>query len=161
VEGLEIDEQHAAFERGQRATTQTRRAGKVDVEAGRRRRLQRQPQRLAPSLEVRGNPLELFGLEVAGIGELQDQKHQELALDCGRSAHWVEAERLAIDAQRAGAREGREQFRPLASDQRSLRYRRSFASRARCRIWRPMSGGSTACHLLRGTGSLISRANAA
>ena len=40
VEGLEIDEQHAAFERRQRPAPQAGAAGKVDVEAVRRRRLQ-------------------------------------------------------------------------------------------------------------------------
>ena len=43
---------------------------------------------------MRGDPFELFGLEVAGIRELQDQEHQELALDRGRSAHRVEAAAL-------------------------------------------------------------------
>ena len=41
VQGLQVDEQHAAFERRQRAALQSRAAGEIDVERRRRRGLQR------------------------------------------------------------------------------------------------------------------------
>ena len=52
MKGLQIAEQHTAFERRQRAALEPRAPGEIDVERRRRCRLERQPQRLAPLVEL-------------------------------------------------------------------------------------------------------------
>ena len=113
VERPEIDEQHPALERRERAAPQPGASGEVDVERGRRLRRQRQPQRLAPGVELRGDPFDLLRRQIAGIGELQQQGHQEFALDRRGPAHRVEPKRLALEPVRAGARERPEQLAPF------------------------------------------------
>ncbi len=56
VQGPQVDEQHAAFERRQRTALQSRAAGEIHVERRGRPGLQREPQRLAPFLELRRRP---------------------------------------------------------------------------------------------------------
>jgi hypothetical protein len=73
VQGLQIAEEDSPLERSEPAALESRRAGEIDVKDGRRRRLEREAQALAPLVEMRCDPFELLRREIAGVGERQER----------------------------------------------------------------------------------------
>src|SRR6185295_13167506 len=67
VQGLQIAEEDSPLERSEPAALESRRAGEIDVKDGRRRRLEREAQALAPLVEMRCDPFELLRREIAGV----------------------------------------------------------------------------------------------
>ena len=110
-----VEEQHAALERLGRAALQALAAAEVDVERRHARRLEREPQRRAPLVELAGHPFEVLRRQVARVHELQDEDGQVRVLD-RRGAPAVGADRLALDPAAAGEREQRVQLGPLGRD---------------------------------------------
>ncbi len=72
-----------------------------------------------------------------------------------------EQQRLALELQRAGAREHRVELRPLRRNPRLAAIEPDLCVRPRWTICRAMSSGSSVCHRLWWPWSVISRANAA
>jgi hypothetical protein len=113
VESPQVDEQHSALEGLERAALQPGASGEVHVERGRRPRRDRQAQRLAPCVKLRGDPFDLLRRQIARIGKVQQQRHQKFALDRRRPAHRVETKWFALEPEPAGAREKPEQSAPF------------------------------------------------
>jgi len=108
-----IEKQHAAFERRRRTATQARAAAEVDVERRDGGRLECEPQRLAPFVEVARHPIQMLRRQVAGIDELEDQRDQVFVLDRRRVAVGVRDEPLPLDLPRACEHEERMQLGPF------------------------------------------------
>ncbi len=109
-----VEEQHVALERCRAASLQALAPAEVDVVGGRYRGgLEREPQRLAPLLELVVEVFEVPDRRVARVHELQHEHAQVGVLDRRRAARGVERHELPLEMLRQGKREQRVQLRPL------------------------------------------------
>ncbi len=111
-----VEKEHVSLQRSGRAPTQARATSEVDIERGDRRRLEREPERLAPIVEVAGHPVEMPGGDVPRIDEVQDQGDDVFVLDRRRVSAGIRDKRVPLDLPRARMPEQRVQLGPFRRD---------------------------------------------